>query len=369
MPKKDIKKPTADKRTEGGGTEASCSALAVFGSLKTVPESPPCLCKAGDPDEMFSSDSSGNRHYAAWVKNGKATRKRYDRFLKMAKAKAKGSQRVGVNVQTLSGNSVVITVPASATPMAVKHKISRHWDIPVQQQRLYLKGKLLDDARMLRECGVRSNCTLNLTVRLQGGGPGQANHGSGEASEKAKRVRKMVQWKTTFGAATAPSAEIKTGAATAPSAETKTGNARARRIFRSTTRAREHRLMLKHTGKHEAPRKLEDKRRANPHIRQFFQERRTKGHAGPNGQSAPRGSLRSMPTTAINSRISATEGSSSNQDNAAEEGTVAKTNSVLTPISKNNIRPFRPKVPVVSTLIAKQVVDSHSAKQVVDSHC
>ena len=357
MPKKDIKKPTADKRAEGGGTEASSSALAVFGS-QTVPESPPCLCKAGDPDKMFSSDSSGYRHYAAWVKNGKATRKRYRRFLKRAKAKAAGSQRVGVNVQTLSGNSVVITVPASATPMAVKHKISRHWDIPVQQQRLYLKGKLLDDARMLRECGVRSNCTLNLTVRLQGGGPGQANHGSGEASEKAKRVKKMVQWKTTSGAATAPSAEIKTGAATAPSAETKTGNARSRRTFRSTTRAKEHRLL-----------KLEDKRRANPHFRQFFEDRRAKGRAGPDRQCAPRGSLRSMPTTAINSRISATEGSSSNQDNAAEEGTVAKTNSVLTPISKNNIRPFRPKVPVVSTPIAKQVVDSHSAKQVVDSHC
>jgi hypothetical protein len=42
---------------------------------------------------------------------------------------------------------------------------------------------------------------------------------------------------------------------------------------------------------------------------------------------------------------------------------------VMTPISKNNIRPFRPKVPVVSTPIAEQVVDSHSAKQVVDFHC
>ncbi|GBC14474.2 hypothetical protein GLOIN_2v175987 [Rhizophagus irregularis DAOM 181602=DAOM 197198] len=73
-------------------------------------------------------------------------------------------------VQTLTGKSITICVDFSDTIYYVKEKIQDKEGIPLGQQKLIYAGMLLEDDCTLSDYKIKNESTLNLILRLRGGG-------------------------------------------------------------------------------------------------------------------------------------------------------------------------------------------------------
>ena len=71
-------------------------------------------------------------------------------------------------VKSLTGKTITIKVPTSASILYVKRRISDHEGIPEKEQRILFAGQQLEDKRLLSDYKVRPECTLHLVLRLSG---------------------------------------------------------------------------------------------------------------------------------------------------------------------------------------------------------
>ncbi|RWS20332.1 Polyubiquitin-B-like protein [Leptotrombidium deliense] len=77
---------------------------------------------------------------------------------------------ITVNVKTVTGKTIPIQADTSDTVGSLKGKIQRKEGIPPSQQRLIFGGKQLQDTRTLSSYNVRDGSTIQLLLRLRGGG-------------------------------------------------------------------------------------------------------------------------------------------------------------------------------------------------------
>lgn len=80
--------------------------------------------------------------------------------------------RGGMNlrVKTLAGKTITVTADKTDSIEALKSKIATEAGIPLQQQRLLLSGKQLDNARTVGDYEeLEDNSVLHLVLRLRGG--------------------------------------------------------------------------------------------------------------------------------------------------------------------------------------------------------
>ncbi|UVC49850.1 ubiquitin [Theileria orientalis] len=79
--------------------------------------------------------------------------------------------RGGLNlrVETMQGKSIQVQVSQNETVLDVKKKLEEEQTIPVDQQRLIYKGKLLENGKTIAEYGIKDNEVLHLVLRLRGG--------------------------------------------------------------------------------------------------------------------------------------------------------------------------------------------------------
>ncbi|KAK9451397.1 ubiquitin-related domain-containing protein [Limtongia smithiae] len=74
-------------------------------------------------------------------------------------------------VKTADGKLYALAASEADTVSQVKLSIEESAHIPVSMQRLVFGGNVLKDSSPLSECGVAEGATVNLALRLRGGGP------------------------------------------------------------------------------------------------------------------------------------------------------------------------------------------------------
>ncbi|EGZ22190.1 hypothetical protein PHYSODRAFT_299596 [Phytophthora sojae] len=80
---------------------------------------------------------------------------------------------VTVTVKTLTGRRFSLLYPATEDVADIRDEIRFREGIPNEQQRLVLNGRQLEDGRSLADHGVKTECTLQLILKLRGDvGPG-----------------------------------------------------------------------------------------------------------------------------------------------------------------------------------------------------
>ena len=73
-------------------------------------------------------------------------------------------------IKTLTGKTVEVLIPPTATVDELKHKILTEQGTPEDQQRLLFAGKELQGYRTLHYYNIRAESTIHLVLRLRGGG-------------------------------------------------------------------------------------------------------------------------------------------------------------------------------------------------------
>lgn len=74
-------------------------------------------------------------------------------------------------IKTLTGKTLTIDhVEPSETIERIKQAIQVMNHTPIEQQRLVFAGRQLEDDRTLSDCGIHTECTLHLVLRLRGQG-------------------------------------------------------------------------------------------------------------------------------------------------------------------------------------------------------
>ncbi|KAK7001049.1 hypothetical protein R3P38DRAFT_3052767 [Favolaschia claudopus] len=76
-----------------------------------------------------------------------------------------------VFVRTLLGKTITVEADLDETVWEFKVKIAVTQHIPPEEQRLLFRGKQLEDHETLDYCGIETQSTLHLALRLRGGGP------------------------------------------------------------------------------------------------------------------------------------------------------------------------------------------------------
>ncbi len=85
----------------------------------------------------------------------------------------RGGSSKQIYVKTLQGKSITIDVNDTDTIDSLKEKISDKEGIPKDQQRLIFSGKQLEDDRTIGDYNIDADSSINMVLRLRGGGTKQ----------------------------------------------------------------------------------------------------------------------------------------------------------------------------------------------------
>ncbi len=66
-------------------------------------------------------------------------------------------------------SQLAITIDKRETVKALKAKICVELDIPVEDQRVFLAAKQLEDSELLHQCNITNGCHLDLLIYIRGG--------------------------------------------------------------------------------------------------------------------------------------------------------------------------------------------------------
>ncbi|KAK9324405.1 ubiquitin-related domain-containing protein [Lipomyces orientalis] len=75
------------------------------------------------------------------------------------------------NVKTVDGKLFAVAASGADSIGEVKRSITESSHIPPAMQRLVYGGAVLEDSLSLQECEITDGVTVNLVLRLRGGGP------------------------------------------------------------------------------------------------------------------------------------------------------------------------------------------------------
>ena len=89
-------------------------------------------------------------------------------------------------VKTLTGKTITLDVETTDSVESLKFQIYGKARIPAEQQRLIFAGKQLEDSSALSDYGIQRESTVDLSLRLRGGGalPAAVIFGARDASGK-----------------------------------------------------------------------------------------------------------------------------------------------------------------------------------------
>jgi len=74
-----------------------------------------------------------------------------------------------IRVQRIEGTMFYVVVQGTDTVEYIKAKIQYHQRIPIDEQKLHFRGKLLDDRRTVTDCNIQPDSMLHLSLRVIGG--------------------------------------------------------------------------------------------------------------------------------------------------------------------------------------------------------
>lgn len=98
-----------------------------------------------------------------------------------------------VYIRTLTGKIIPLDVESSDTVETIKQYIQNAEGIPPDQQRLICRGRQLEDGRTLADYNIQRSQTIDMVLRLRGGGGGDE---SGMAFSPMASTE-VSQWSTT----------------------------------------------------------------------------------------------------------------------------------------------------------------------------
>ncbi|KAK9379423.1 ubiquitin-related domain-containing protein [Kockiozyma suomiensis] len=76
-----------------------------------------------------------------------------------------------VLVKTVDGKVLTLDASESDSIASVKQNLQENHHFPASMQRLVFSGSVLKDEASLSDCAVDDGATVNLVLRLRGGGP------------------------------------------------------------------------------------------------------------------------------------------------------------------------------------------------------
>ena len=80
-------------------------------------------------------------------------------------------QNIEIFLKTISGKVIPLKVKRSYTMEQIKDAIFKKENVPVYQQRLLVKGELIEDHKTVSDCDIMDGDTIHLIFRLPGGRP------------------------------------------------------------------------------------------------------------------------------------------------------------------------------------------------------